>query len=63
MHPKFFDGLNKLKLIEFDVNLCIKMRIGCETWEVGEAVLKRELRECFGNCSDDSNGLGFYQDH
>jgi hypothetical protein len=50
IHPDFFDGLEKLKLIEFRWNECFNGEIRCETCLIGQAELKKKLQECFDNC-------------
>jgi hypothetical protein len=52
IHPNFFDGLLNLKFIVFEKNLCIDVRIGCETCSVSQADLKNHLGKCFANCSN-----------
>jgi Leucine-rich repeat (LRR) protein len=53
--PNFFDGLNKLKLMYFQGNLCIDAEIGCETCLITQLELKEKLQGCFGNCLNDTN--------
>jgi hypothetical protein len=60
IHPNFFDGLQKLKLIDFDYNLCIKSVIGCETCQITQSELKEKLQECFENCQNDTICLDSY---
>jgi Leucine-rich repeat (LRR) protein len=64
IHPKFFDGLLKLKLIELDfANLCIEENIGCETCLIKQSDLKAKLQKCFDNCSDGTDCFNSYQAH
>jgi Leucine-rich repeat (LRR) protein len=46
VHPNFFDGLEKLKLVEFDENLCIDAKIGCSTCLITQSDLKAKLQNC-----------------
>jgi Leucine-rich repeat (LRR) protein len=57
IHPIFFDGLKKLKLVDLESNFCIRKEIGCETCEVSQVDLKEELKVCFKNCSKDRSCL------
>jgi hypothetical protein len=53
IHPSFFDGLNKLKLVVFSNNVgCIKDKIGCETCLITQSELRGKLQGCFENCSN-----------
>jgi Leucine-rich repeat (LRR) protein len=54
IHPSFFDGLQKLKLIDFQGNLCIQSEIGCETCQITQSDLNEKLRDCFENCQKDT---------
>jgi hypothetical protein len=47
--PNFFDGLNKLKLIQFRYNICIQDDIGCESCLITQSEIKEKIRGCFGN--------------
>jgi hypothetical protein len=44
--PNFFDGLEKLKLVEFKENLCIDEEIGCSTCLITQSHLKEKLQNC-----------------
>jgi hypothetical protein len=53
IHSSFFDGLNKLKLVDFSRNVgCIKGKIGCETCLITQSELRGKLQGCFDNCSN-----------
>jgi hypothetical protein len=54
IHPSAFDGLNKLKKIELNENLCIKKNIGCGACSISQTDLKKKLEKCFDNCSQGS---------
>lgn len=54
INPLNFDGLNKLKIVDFENNRCIDKRFGCGTCSVSEVTLKSELNECFRNCLSES---------
>jgi Leucine-rich repeat (LRR) protein len=54
IHLSFFDGLNSLKFIVFEENLCINEAIGCETCSVSQTDLKNPLQKCFDNCAPDT---------
>ncbi len=47
--PNFFDGLEKLKLVEFKENLCIDEDIGCETCLITQSDLKEKLQNCYNS--------------
>jgi Leucine-rich repeat (LRR) protein len=50
IQPKFFDGLSKLKLVDFESwNYCIQIKIGCETCLINQADLQNKLQKCFDN--------------
>jgi hypothetical protein len=63
IHPNFFDGLNKLKLIKFIENLCINVKIGCETCLITQSDLKGNLQGCFDNCSNGTTCQSLYLAH
>jgi hypothetical protein len=53
IHSNSFDGLNKLKLVDFSSNVgCIKGKIGCETCLITHSDLRGKLQGCFDNCSN-----------
>ncbi len=53
IHPSFFDGLQKLKLIVFRGNVgCVQTNIGCETCLITQYELREKLQGCFDNCSN-----------
>jgi hypothetical protein len=54
IHSNFFDGLQKLKLVQFDGNLCIQTDIGCETCSITPTDLNNKLENCFTNCAKDT---------
>jgi hypothetical protein len=50
IHPGFFDGLSKLKLVNFNFgNDCVTSKIGCETCLVEQEDIKEKLQKCFEN--------------
>ncbi len=51
IHPNFFDGLNSLKFIVFEKNLCVATKIGCETCSLSQADLRNHLQNCYNNCA------------
>jgi hypothetical protein len=54
VHPNFFDGLEKLKLIEFRFgNYCLHSMIGCETCSIDQTEIKSKLQTCFDYCLED----------
>jgi hypothetical protein len=53
IHPSVFDGLQKLKWLNFNYNLCINDEIGCETCQITQSELNKNLQECFENCQND----------
>jgi Leucine-rich repeat (LRR) protein len=55
IHPSFFDGLYKLKLIEsgHGSNICIYADIGCTSCQITQSGLREKLQGCFDNCSND----------
>jgi hypothetical protein len=53
IHPNFFDGLQKLKLVDFSRNYrCFNEELGCETCFISQANLRGKLQGCFDNCAD-----------
>jgi hypothetical protein len=54
INPHFFDGLNNLKMINFENNRCTKSLIECEDCVITQADLKKKFQKCFDNCADDS---------
>jgi hypothetical protein len=53
IHPSFFDGLPNLKLVDFLYgNVCVKIKIGCETCLITQSDLRGKLQACFDNCSN-----------
>jgi hypothetical protein len=53
IHSSSFDGLNKLKLVDFSRNVgCINTKIGCETCLITQSELRGKLQGCFDNCSN-----------
>jgi hypothetical protein len=63
IHPSFFDGLQKLKLMYFDDNICTNAVIGCKTCVITQADLKSNLQKCFDNCKDGSDCNNAYLAH
>jgi hypothetical protein len=62
--PNFFDGLHKLKLVDFtEGNLCIDDQIGCKTCLITQSELRGDLQDCFDNCSNDTTCLTSYRTH
>jgi hypothetical protein len=55
IHPNFFDGLEKLKLIDLEMNPCVDAMIGCETCQITQSDLKEKLQGCFNNCPLDTS--------
>jgi hypothetical protein len=63
IHPNFFDGLNKLKLIGFSENVCIDDNIGCETCLITQSELREIPQGCFDHCSKGTFCLNSYLAH
>jgi hypothetical protein len=64
IHPNFFDGLQKLKLIDFTLNEgCINGEIGYETCLISQSDLKGKLQGCFDNCSNGTTCQSLYLAH
>jgi DNA repair exonuclease SbcCD ATPase subunit len=64
IHPNFFDGLQKLKLIDFSDNEgCINDNIGCETCLITQSEIRGKLQGCFDNCSNGTECLTSYLAH
>jgi hypothetical protein len=58
IHPTFFDGLNKLKMVDFTRNVgCNNGNIGCETCLITQSDLRGKLQGCFDNCSNGTASL------
>lgn len=53
INPNLFDGLNKIKLLDFEQNVCINEELGCETCSIAQSGLKANLSSCFSNCQSD----------
>jgi hypothetical protein len=54
IHPNFFDGLQKLKLIDFSGNGCTQAKIGCSSCQITQSNLRGNLQDCFDNCLRDT---------
>jgi hypothetical protein len=64
IHPNFFDGLQKLKLIDFTNNEgCINAEIGCETCLITQSEIRGKLQGCFDNCSNGTTCYSSYLAH
>jgi hypothetical protein len=64
IHPNFFDGLKKLKLIYFTGNKgCINVHFGCETCLITQSDLRGKLQGCFDNCSNGTTCMTSYLAH
>ncbi len=63
IHPNFFNGLLKLKLLDFAGNFCTLSTIGCATCRVTKSDLDNKLQSCYNRCSNGTNCLATYLAH